>query len=448
MKIIKCSFISIFVVIVFFSACGSPEVRVESVSGFTPEVSLRIPFDPQNDTVISLRIDDEGNTALTMRDEIFHGKVNPEKEYHLEGYKINPIGYKETEEYGPFEAVRISREGSFIIAADETDTVTWLDPDTLDSTKIENEGLSLALKASIGDYFDNRIMTHTVPLSSKLDIERWLAIRDMNTDKGVLVDFQEEYVNIDAVDSRDKMLLVEAGKGIGNPVTLYALSLDDTFVTDLDTKQQSSGSRMIEDIEHVQIEIRDRLLSARLTGDGLVVLLGDSLAVEIDQDTSETSISRGCVLKKYSLQGKEEWSRALPAEGVVRLCLLDEGAEDVITVALADNNDSTGFIGYYYADNGDEIYSRTISEAKTYEGLFSVHSLSEPGLYYIRPQPSGYPGISSYGGKMSLYCYDNVIASADFREPIYHFAVSPGGKFFAVVTDGTLSVFSINRDVN
>ncbi len=292
------------------------------------------------------------------------------------------------------------------------------------------------------------VMTHTVPLSSKAGVERWLAIQDMETAKGVLVDFQEEYVNLHAIDSRDEMLLVEAGRGIGNPVTLHVLSLDNTFVTDLDTEQQSSGSRIIGDIEHIQIEIRDRLLSAWLTGDGLMVLLGDSLAVETDQDTSETSISRGYVLKKYSFQGKEEWQRALPVEGVAHLNLLDEEAGDIIAVTLADINDSTGFIGYYHADSGDETYSRIISEVETYEGLFSVHTLSEPGLYYIRPQPSGYPGIPSYGGKVSLYSYDKEIASADFKEPIYHLAVSPEGKFFAVITDGTLSIFSINRDAN
>jgi len=421
---------------------------VELISGFTYEASVRISFDPRNDTVTSLRIDDEGNAALIMREEIFHGKVNPETEYRLETLKINQNGDKETKEYGPFEAVRISREGSFIVAVDETDTVTWLDPDTFESTKIENEGFSLALKASIGDCFDNMVMTHTVPLSSKAGVERWLAIQDMETAKGVLVDFQEEYVNLHAIDSRDEMLLVEAGRGIGNPVTLHVLSLDNTFVTDLDTEQQSSGSRIIGDIEHIQIEIRDRLLSAWLTGDGLMVLLGDSLAVETDQDTSETSISRGYVLKKYSFQGKEEWQRALPVEGVAHLNLLDEEAGDIIAVTLADINDSTGFIGYYHADSGDETYSRIISEVETYEGLFSVHTLSEPGLYYIRPQPSGYPGIPSYGGKVSLYSYDKEIASADFKEPIYHLAVSPEGKFFAVITDGTLSIFSINRDAN
>ena len=419
---------------------------MESVSGFTHEASVRIPFDPRNDTVLSLRINDEGNNALIMRDVIFHGKVNPEKEYRLETYRISRDGNKETEEYGPFEAVRISREGSFIIAADETEMVAWLDSDAFDSTKIENEGLSLALKASIGDYFDNNIMTHTASLSSKLGVERWLAIQDMDTAKGVLVDFQEEYVNLDAIDAQDGMLLVEAGRGIGKPITLYVLSLDGTVITDLDI--ESSGSRIVGDIKHVQVEIRDRLLCARLTGDGLVVLLGDSLTIEIDQDTSETSISRGYVLKKYSLQGKEEWHRALPAEGVARLSLLDEDAGDIIAVALADINDLTGFIGYYHADNGDEIYSRIIDEAETYEGFFSVHSLGEPGLYYIRPEPSGYPGIPSYGGKVSLYSYDKIIASADFGEPIYHFAVSPENRFFAVISNGTLSIFSISRDVN
>jgi hypothetical protein len=436
------------VLAVFFPACDKPKVHVESVSGFTHEASVRISFDPQNDTVTSLRIDDDGNTALIMREEIFHGKVNPEKEYRLETYRISKGGNKETEEYGPFEAVRISREGSFIIAADETDTVTWLNSDTLNSTKMENEGLLLALKASIGDYFDNRIMTHTVPLSSKMGVERWLAIQDMVTAKGVLVDFQEEYVNINAIDSRDDMLLVEAGRGIGNPITLYILSLDSTVMTDLDIEQQSSGGRTIVDIDHSQIEVRDRLLTARLTGDGLVVLLGDSLNVETDQDTPEISISRGYVLKKYSLQGKEAWHRALPVEGVAHLSLLDEDTGKIIVVTLADINDSTGFIGYYHADSGDETYSRIISEVETYEGLFSVHTLSEPGLYYIRPQPSGYPGIPSYGGKVSLYSYDKEIASADFMEPIYHLAVSPEGKFFAVITDGTLSIFSINRDAN
>jgi hypothetical protein len=431
-----------------FAGCGKPEVNVDSVSGFTHEVSVRIPFDPQNDTVTSLRIDDEGNTALIMRDEILHGKVNPEKEYRLETYRISKGGSKETGEYGPFEAVRISREGSFIITADETDMVTWLDSDTLDITRIENEGLSLALKASIGDYFDSEIMTHTVPLSSKLGVERWLAIQNMNTTKGVLVDFQEEYVNIDAIDSRDEMLQIEAGRGIGNPVTLYVLSLDGTDMTDLDIDQQFSGGRTIEDFEHVQVEIRDRLLSARLTGDGLVVLLDDSLAVETDQDTSETNIGRGYALKKYSLQGKEEWHRALPVQGVAHLSLLDEEAGEIIAVTLADNNDLTGFIGYYHADSGDEIYSRTVDVTETYEGLISVHALDEPGLYYIRPEPSSYPGIPSYGGKVSLYSYDKVIASADFEEPIYHFAVSPDDKFFAVITDGTLSIFSIDRDAN
>lgn len=436
--------------IILFAGFGDPEVNVDSVFGFTHEVSVRIPFDPQDDTVSSLRINDEGNTALVQRAEISHGKVNPEKEYRLQASRITRNGDIETEEYGPFKAVRTSREGSFIFAADTTDTVTRLDPDTFDITKIENEGLSLTLKASIGDYLDNAIMTHTtsLSLSSRLGIERWMAIQDMNTAKIVLVDFHEEYVTIDAIDSQDEMLLVKAGRGIGNPGILYVLSLDDTFVTDLDIEQQSSGSRIISDIEHIQVEIRDRLLAARLTGDGLVVLLGDSLTVEIDQDTSETSISRGYMLKKYSLQGKEVWHRALPVDGVAHLNLLDEEAGDIIAVTMADNNDLTGFIGYYHADSGDELYSRIIDERETYEGLFSVHSLGEPGSYYIRPQPSGYSGIPSYGGEVSLYSYDKVIASADFREPIYHLATSPNGVYFVVITDGTLLIFSNDRNIN
>jgi hypothetical protein len=118
----------------------------------------------------------------------------------------------QTEKFGPFIAWQAAQEGDFIIAADEMDKVTCIDLDSLNRTTAENRLLAVILKAFPSDYFSNRIVTHTVPLSSKTGVEIWLAIYDTETQKEVIVDLREEYASIDTIDFDGENILVKASK--------------------------------------------------------------------------------------------------------------------------------------------------------------------------------------------------------------------------------------------
>jgi hypothetical protein len=207
---VKLGWLFTVLLVTVIPACR-PGIAFEENSDFEHLASVRVPF--TSEWQATLFVDDDGTTTLLRYLEIHHGKVNPEKEYRLEIYKVDKNGSVETEELGPFESNRTTREGNFIlIAFEDMDTVTYLDLGSLDSTTVEDRTLALILKAFPADCFSNKIVTHPVSLSSKLNVERWLEIYNTETRKRVTVDLKEEYTSINTIDFDGVNILVKAVK--------------------------------------------------------------------------------------------------------------------------------------------------------------------------------------------------------------------------------------------
>jgi hypothetical protein len=101
--------------LMFFLGCGSLNVSFTSNKGFRHETSVRVPFSPLDDPVATLYCDDEGNAIFTKHIEIFHGHVNPPKEYQLEIFVVDKYGTVKTEKFGPYEATKsLDSPGNFI----------------------------------------------------------------------------------------------------------------------------------------------------------------------------------------------------------------------------------------------------------------------------------------------------------------------------------------------
>jgi len=404
------------VVAMFFPGCTGPNISVKSNTGFIHETSVRVPFKPGDS--VDLYIDDEGNAIFIKHIEIHHGKVSPEKEYWFEIYKADKSGIVETEKFGPFVAWQAAQEGDFIIAADETDTVTCIDLDSLNSTTAENRLLAVILKAFPSDYFSDRIVTHTVPLSSKIGVERWLAIYDIENQEEVTVDLREEYASIDAIDFDGEDILVKASKGNREPPVLYVLGLDGTH--------------------KLKLDLLDQLGCARLIPGGIAVYMTDVLVV--DTDNANSQISRSSLLKKYQFNGTVEWSQSIPLNGVPLLKLSPGQDDGVLALTLINRNEMTSFIGYFSDEDGERVYTNT------FQGEYSIWPLDDLGSYYIYPEWSLYPEIPPPSGRIALFNHGNELASVESDDDIYYFATSPSGRFFAVVSDGTLSIFSTAGD--
>ena len=406
------------ILVVFFPACAGPDISVKSSTGFTHEASVRVPFSPPDDSVASLRIDDEGIAVFIKHIEIHHGHVNPEKEYRLEIYKVDKNGIVETEELGPFEFYRTTREGNFIITPEDMDTVTYLDLGSLDSTTVEDRTLALILKAFPADCFSNKIVTHLVPLSSKLNVERWLEIYNTETRKGVLVDLREEYTSINTIDFDGGNILVKAVKSNREPPDLYVLGLDGTMKLKLN-------------LSYCKDPYSD---DAKLVPGGVIVAASDVIVVDTSNTASQ--IARASIVKRYSFDGTVEWSQSIPITGGPRLRVLSSQDDDVLALTIFNSNEETSFIGYFTAYEGKQVY------AHTFQSDSSIWPLDTKGSFYIYPQWSLYPGISPPSGRIALYSYDSEVATVDFNDGIYYFAASPSGEYFAVVSDKTLSIFS------
>jgi hypothetical protein len=78
MKQLVCIFGLLAISAMVFPACGGPGITVESISGFTHEVSVRVPFHPPDDSVASLYIDDEG-TAVFIKYIAIMARLTPKK---------------------------------------------------------------------------------------------------------------------------------------------------------------------------------------------------------------------------------------------------------------------------------------------------------------------------------------------------------------------------------
>ena len=78
----------------------------------------------------------------------------------------------------------------------------------------------------------------------------------------------------------------------------------------------------------------------------------------------------------------------------------------------------------------------------TFQGEYGIWPLDKFGGYYIYPEWSLYPEIPPPSGRIALFNYGNELASVESDDDIYYFAASPSGKYFAVVSDRTVSIFS------
>ena len=402
---------------VFFPACGGPSISVESSIGFTHEASVHVPFKPPEDSVASLCIDDEGTAIFIKHIEIFHSHVHSDREFWLEIHKIDKHGTVETEKFGPFEKIRRLKLGGNFIALEDVNSnkVTYIDVAAMTSRSVVDSDLADIMRNHYSaDYYDNGLVVYTIPVPEKSGSERGVVIYNTSTHEEIRVDFQEEYASIDTIDFNGENILIKATKGNRKPPVLYMLGLDGTH--------------------ELKLDLLDQLGCARLIPGGIAVYMTDVLVVDTDNATSQ--ISRSSLLKKYRFNGTVEWSHSIPLKGVPHLKLLPSQDSGVLALTLISRNEMTGFIGYFTDEDGKEVYT------STFQGEYGIWPLDNLGSYYIYPEWSLYPEIPPPSGRIALFNYSNELASVEFDDDIYYFATSPSGRFFAVVSDGVLSIFS------
>jgi len=402
------------VLAVFFPACVGPGISVESSIGFTHEVSVRVPFRPPDDSVASLYIDDEGTAIFIKIIEISHRHVHSDHEFWREIYKIDRHGTVESKKFGPFEVThRLDSKGN-CIALENGDNVTYVDVLSLTSRSVVDSDLADIMRNHSADYYDNGVVVYTIPVTEKSGSERGVVVYNTSTYEEIRVDFQEEYASIDTVDFDGENILIEATKSNRKPPVLYVLGLDGEI--------------------KVKLDLLDQLGCARLIPGGIAVYMTGVLVVDTDNTTSQ--ISRSSLLKKYRFNGTVEWSHSIPLKGVPHLKLLPSQDNGVLALTLINRNEMTSFIGYFTNEDGEKVY------ASTFQGEYGIRPLDNSGGYYIYPEWSLYPEIPPPSGRIALFNYGNELASIESDDDIYYFAASPGGKYFAVVSDGTLSIFS------
>lgn len=407
------------VIAVFFPACAGPGIAVKSGTGFTHEASVRIPFRPPDDSVASLNIDDEGTAVFIKHIEIHHGHVNPRKEYWREIYKIDKHGTVEIEKFGPFEVIRrLNPEGN-LIALENGDNVTYVDVLSLTSRSVVDSDLADIIRNHYSaDYYDSGLVVYTIPVPEKSGSGKGVVIYNTSTRKEVTVDLREEYASIDAMDFDGENILIKATESNRKPPVLYVLGLDGTKKLKLN-------------LSYCKHPYSD---DAKLVPGGLIVAVSDVVVVNTSNTTSQ--ISRASVVKRYSFDGTEEWSRSIPITGLPRLKRLFSQGDDVLALTLINRNEMTSFIGYFTAHEGKQVYART------FQGEYGIWPVEMTGSFYIYPQWSLYPDIPPPSGGIALCSYDSELATVDFNDGIYYFAASPSSKFFAVVSDRTVSIFS------
>lgn len=388
------------VLAMFFPACARPGIAVESNTGFIHEASVRIPFSPGEAT--RLFADNEGITFLVRYIDTHRGTIHSQHEFWLEIYRIDQHGTTETKKFGPFVVVNSSIEGKNIIAFGNDDNVTYLDVASLTSKSVIDIDLADIMRNQDSVYYyDKGIVVYTESVPEKQDAERWVVIYDVTTREEVRIDLQEEFVNIHTLDISGDDIAVLGTKGIGRPAVLHVYGLDGT--------------------RKLRLDVPDRVDSVKLIRQGLIVANSDSFA---------------SVVKRYSFDGTVKWAQSLPISGLPHLKLLSSQDNDALALTLVDRNELTSFIGYFNTDDGEQVY------AHTFHGDSSILPLDAAGNFYIYPQWSLYPEVPPPSGRVAFYNLDSELGVIDFSEGIYYFAASPSGKFFAVISDRSVSIFS------
>ena len=409
------------VLALFFSGCAGPGISMKSSTGFTHEASVRVPFQPPEDSVASLYIDDEGTTVFIKHIEIHHGSVNPQKEFWREIYKIDKTGTIETEKFGPFEKIRrLKPEGNLIAFEDlESDNVTYIDMNSLTSRSVIDIDLADIIRNQFSaDYYDSGLVVYTIPVPEKPSWEKGIVLYNTLTHEEIRVNLDEEYVGIGPIDIDGDNILLHATEHISKPPVLYVIGLDGTQKLKL----------TLYGIERLHA------YDAKLIREGLIVATRHKYSFYTINATDK--LGPACLLKRYSFDGEEEWSYAIPITGSLSLKLLPKKDSDILSMMIFSSNNDTSFIGYFTADEGKPVYTHDLQR------FTLIWPTDTIGNYYLYRQWSGYCEVPAPKGRIAFYSYDRELASIDFNDGIYYFATSPSGKFFAVVTYRTVSIFS------
>jgi len=387
--------ILMMVIIMALMACGRDSITIESSSGFSHEVSVRIPFNPMEDAAVSLYIDNDGRAVFVKPNENHLGKVNAEREYCPELIVVDKDGVMDRLQPGIFNAWGESREGGFFTGVGGKYSVQYLNKANLATTEVMDNSLNTILQRFGADCFGDKVVCYSVPLTSNPGIERFTGIYDIQTGNEVLIDLEEDYANFHGIDFNDDSVLVKAVKTGNEPPDLYIIGLDGS----LKLKLTLGWSQITQ------------YSNACFTQEGVLVYVGrKTIASSLD---------------KYSCNGTLEWSNVIPITGTPELKRVQTGNDELISLTVR-SGDTDRYIGCFNTDNDSQLFAATFHDNRI------ILPLDIPAVYYLHPQWSLYPEISPPAGRISLYNRDEEIAFADITDGIYYFAASPNGNFFAV----------------
>lgn len=153
------------------------------------------------------------------------------------------------------------------------------------------------------------------------------------------------------------------------------------------------------------------------------------------------------VVEWYSFEGSKKVTYSLPdvqpGDGQAPRIKIIPGEHGEVVVATQPSEERMGepeevhgcaYIGYFDADTGEEIYSRSNDQQAV-----TFYPLEEVGHYYVHPTAYGEKG----GGEIALFNCEEKIASMHHSGKLITFTASADGKFFATFTDGTVSVYAL-----
>lgn len=144
-------------------ACSKPNIDIASISGFSHEVSVKIPFDPMEDSSASLHIDSEGCAVFVKPNEEHLEKVNAEKEYCPEIIMVDKDGIRETRQPGILKAWYESREGKYFIGVGGKYSADFIDKATLKTTEVMDNSLVSILRKYDADCYDTKAVFTLFP---------------------------------------------------------------------------------------------------------------------------------------------------------------------------------------------------------------------------------------------------------------------------------------------
>ncbi|MBN2077167.1 MAG: hypothetical protein JW762_16600 [Dehalococcoidales bacterium] len=401
----KLIIILLVIITVPLPGCSKPDIGVANVSGFSHEISVRIPYDPMEDSSARLYVNNEGRAVFIKPNENRLGKVNAEKEYCPEIIRVDKNGLRETRQLGILKAWYESREGKYFIGVGGKYSVDFIDKATMKTTEVMDNSLVSILREYDADCFDIKAVFYTVPLTSNPGIVRFVGIYDIETGNEVIVSLEEDYVSIDGIDFNDETILVKAVKNRDEPPDLYILGLDGAVQLKLT----------------LDWSLIPTYCNACFTQGGIVIYNG--------RKTISSSLG------KYSCNGILEWSKIIPVTGTPVLKRIQNGNDELILLTVR-SGETDRYIGCFSTDNGSQLYVNTFHDDR------AVFPLDIPACYYLHPQWSLYPEIPPPSGRTSYFNQSEEIAYIEITEGIYYFSASPNGDYCAVVTDNCLSIFS------